>query len=159
VGYSTVRIVSPTFYALHRSRVPAAASACAIAFNVVLSLALVRTMGFRGLALGTSLAALFNGALLVWLLRRELHGINGASLAIAMTKTVIAGLVMTAAAVGVEAAMRAALPDGHLAMQAARLGAAIGVGLMTLAASAKLLRLREFDDVLSAVRTMMAPRR
>jgi putative peptidoglycan lipid II flippase len=159
VGYSTVRIVSPTFYALHRSRVPAMVSASAIAFNVVLSVALVRTMGFRGLALGTSLAALFNGALLVWLLRRELNGINGASLAIAMAKTVIAGLIMTAAAVGVDAAMRAALPGGHFAMQAARLGAAIGVGLMTLAASAKLLRLREFDDALSAVRAMMAPRR
>jgi putative peptidoglycan lipid II flippase len=159
VGYSTVRIVSPTFYALHRSRVPVVVSACAIAVNIVLSVALVRTMGFRGLALGTSLAALFNAALLVWLLRRELNRINGASLAIAMAKTVIAGLIMTIVAVGVDAAMRAALPGGHFTLQAARLGTAIVFGLLALALSAKLLRIREFDEAVSAVRTIMAPRR
>ena len=37
-------------------------SVVAIAANIVLSLALVRTLGFRGLALGTSLAAIANGA-------------------------------------------------------------------------------------------------
>ena len=54
--------------------------------NVGLSLALVRTIGFRGLALGTSLAALVNGALLMLLLRRQLDGIGEARLAVAFSK-------------------------------------------------------------------------
>src|ERR1019366_2725495 len=47
VGYSTVRIASPTFYALRRSRVPVVVSVCTIAVNVILSVALVRVMGDR----------------------------------------------------------------------------------------------------------------
>ena len=77
IGYSTARIASPAFYALRQSRVPAIVSVCTIAANIVVSLALVRTLGFRGLALGTSLAALANGALLMLLLRRRLDGIGG----------------------------------------------------------------------------------
>ena len=61
VGYSAARIVSPTFYALRQSRVPVAVSIATIVVNVLLSLALVASIGFRGLALATSLAALSNG--------------------------------------------------------------------------------------------------
>jgi peptidoglycan biosynthesis protein MviN/MurJ (putative lipid II flippase) len=47
VGYSAVRIASPTFYAIGDSRVPAMVSG-AIAVNVIASVALVRAMGFEG---------------------------------------------------------------------------------------------------------------
>ena len=151
VGYSTVRIASPTFYALHRSRVPVLVSVCTIVVNVVLSVALVRAMGFRGLALGTSAAALANGLLLAWLLRGVLNGIDGRRLTIVLVKTVAAALVMTAVALGVESAMRGVLPGGHFTAQAARLAAAIGLGLAALAGCAKLLRIREFDDVVAVV--------
>ena len=79
VGYSTTRIASPVFYALGRSRVPVALSVClGRPSNLVLSLILVRTMGFRGLALATSMAALVNGdALRSLLLRAQLDGIGG----------------------------------------------------------------------------------
>ena len=80
VGYSAARIASPTFYALGQSRVPVFVSVRHIA-NIVLSLVLVRSLGFRGLALGTSLAALGNGAALMVLLHRRLDGINGRQLA------------------------------------------------------------------------------
>ena len=63
VGYSAARITSPTFYALGRPRVPVIVSICSIAVNVVCSVALVRVMGFGGLALGTSIAAIVNAAL------------------------------------------------------------------------------------------------
>src|SRR5450759_1925467 len=117
VGYSTVRIASPTFYALHRSRVPVVVSVCTIAANVILSVALVRVMGFRGLALGTSIAALANGLLLAWLLRKALHGIDGGRLAIVLLKTVAAGLAMTAVTLGVQAALRVVLPGEYFVAQ------------------------------------------
>ena len=62
---------------LGESRVPVARQRGAIAVNVVASLALVRAIGFRGLALGTSIAALVNAALLLGLLRRRLGGLDG----------------------------------------------------------------------------------
>ena len=51
VGYSAVRIASPTFYALRRSRVPVIVSMCTVALNIALSVTLVHLMGFLGLAL------------------------------------------------------------------------------------------------------------
>src|SRR5580765_6918269 len=60
VGYATARIASPVFYALRRSRVPVMVSVATIAVNVAGNIALVRVLGFRGLALGTSIAMLAN---------------------------------------------------------------------------------------------------
>jgi putative peptidoglycan lipid II flippase len=153
VGYSTVRIASPTFYALRRSRVPDAVSVCTIAVNVILSVVLVRTMGFRGLALGTSIAALANGLLLAVLLRGALGGIDGRRLAIVLAKTVAAGGAMIAVTLSVQSAMLAVMPGDHAAGQAARLGMAIAAGLAALALFAKLLRIREFDDVMGVLST------
>ena len=60
VGYSAVRIASPVFYALGRSRTPVTVSIVSVLLNAGLNLGLVRLLGYRGLALGTSLAALAN---------------------------------------------------------------------------------------------------
>jgi putative peptidoglycan lipid II flippase len=54
VGYSTVKIAVPAFYALQNSRVPVAVSVCSMLVNVVLNLILYEVMGYRGLALGTA---------------------------------------------------------------------------------------------------------
>ena len=48
VGYSVVRIISPTFYALGRSRVPVMVSALSVLVNVALNVTLVRFIGYRG---------------------------------------------------------------------------------------------------------------
>jgi putative peptidoglycan lipid II flippase len=152
VGYSTVRIASPTFYALRRSRVPVAVSVCTIVVNVALSVWLVRAMGFRGLALGTSIAALANGLLLAGLLHRALDGIDARRLAIVLLKTVAAGGAMTAVTLAVQTALQTALPGEHASVQAARLAASIGLGLVALAGCARLLRIREFEDVMDALK-------
>ncbi len=54
LGYSIVRIASPAFYALGDSRTPVKISIAAVIANAGLNLALVRVLGYRGLALGTS---------------------------------------------------------------------------------------------------------
>ena len=81
IGYSIVRIISPTFYALGRSRIPVMVSAGSVLVNVALNVTLVRTLGYRGLALGTSITAIVNASVQLFLLRREIHGIEGARIA------------------------------------------------------------------------------
>ena len=56
-------------------------SGATVLANALLNIALVRVMGYRGLALGTSIAALFNAALLMVFLRRRLDGIEGGRVA------------------------------------------------------------------------------
>jgi len=48
LGYSAVKLASPTFYALQDSRTPVAVSILSVGVNVVLNLTLVRVLGYRG---------------------------------------------------------------------------------------------------------------
>jgi putative peptidoglycan lipid II flippase len=150
-GYATARIASPVFYALRRSRVPVVVSISTVALNIGLNVWLVRVLGFRGLALGTSLAMIANGTALVVLLRRHLDGLEEQRLAATLAKTLLASCAMAAASFGAERALGALMPGTHVPAQAIRLFAAIGSGLAVLAVSARILRIREFDDALSGI--------
>jgi putative peptidoglycan lipid II flippase len=113
----------------------------------------VRTIGFAGLALGTSIAAIANAALLLWLLRARLGGIGGARLLATLAKVAAAAVVMGGAAAAVQAAMDRALPGDGATLRAIRLTVSIGAALAALAATAKLLHVDEFDNAASTVVT------
>jgi len=151
VGYSVTRIASPTFYALGRSRTPVAIGIVTIIVNVALNLVLVRLYSFRGLALGTSVAALFNGAVLLILLRRRLGGLDGRRLAGSFVRIVTAAIIMGIAAHWTMQMLEAWIAGNALAAQIIRLGGAIGVALVVLAGTAWLLRIREFNEAFSLV--------
>jgi putative peptidoglycan lipid II flippase len=151
VGYSAVRIASPTFYAIGRSRIPVMVSGAAIVINAVASLVLVRWLGFSGLALGTSIAAVANAALLVWLLSGRLDGLELPRLSLTFGKVVLSTAVMAAAVLVIQAGMQRALPGSHLASQAVRLVVSISGGLVALAAAATLLAIDEFDEVVETI--------
>jgi putative peptidoglycan lipid II flippase len=155
IGYSTTRIAAPVFYALRRSRIPVAVSICTIAVNIVLSLALVRTMGFRGLALGTSLAALVNGALLMLLLRRHLDGIGETRLAVAFSKITLASLAMAAVVTVVRHGAEAVVARNNLATESVRLAFEIASGLVALAAFAKVLAIAEFGEAMTLLQARL----
>jgi len=152
-GYSIVKVATPTFYAIGKSRVPVVVSAATISLNIALNLMLVRTMGYRGLALGTSVAALANAAALIYLLRRELDGLHVSHMASVALRMFGAGAVMALVAWGVEYELAARLTGHGLAIQVARVGLAIVCGLITLAGAARLLRVQEFAEVTSAILT------
>jgi putative peptidoglycan lipid II flippase len=145
VGYSVVRIVSPAFYALHMSRVPVIASAISVVANIVLNFMLVRVMGYAGLALGTSLAAIVNAATQVILLRRHLKGIEGRKLVVTSFKVLMASVAMAAAAALTERGLRAVLPGTAVPIAAVRVVASIVVALGVLTLSSMLLHVREFE--------------
>ncbi len=64
VPYSMVKVVAPTFYSIDRPRLPLLASVTAVAVNLVFNALTYRSLGAPGLALGTSLGALANIAIL-----------------------------------------------------------------------------------------------
>ena len=159
VGYSAARIISPTFYALRQSRTPVAVSVATIAGNVLFSIALVSLMGFRGLALATSIAAIGNGGALVVLLRRRLRGIEGERLAIVFTKVLVAAVVMAAAAWGIEYVMTELLPGRQILLRGVRLLMAIGGGLVVLVVAAQILHIEEFEEALKVIRGQLTKNR
>jgi putative peptidoglycan lipid II flippase len=151
VGYSIVRIASPVFYALGQNRTPVMISVATVLTNALLNVALVRVMGYQGLALGTSIAALFNAALLMFFLRRRLDGIDGGRVAGSLLRIVMASAVMGAAAVGTNIVAGIWLPGTGLMVQIIRLAATIALAIGVLSVAAYLLRIREFHDGMALV--------
>jgi putative peptidoglycan lipid II flippase len=152
IGYAGARIASPVFYALGRHRLPIVVSTLAVVVNIAASVALVGVLGVSGLALGTSVAALTHGAAAVWLLRKQLGGLDGALIATAFSKVALASLAMGAIVVAVERWLHGIAPGAMLAAQAFRLTAAILAGLVTLAASCRALGVRELDEAVVRLR-------
>jgi len=146
VGYSAVKIASPTFYALKDSRTPVTVGMVCIVLNVVLNLLLVRTsLSYAGLALGTGIAALANALMLFWMLRRRLAGLDDRRVITALVKVLLASSAMAAVAWGVEHQLALHWAGDEPWRRAVRVGLAISLGLGTLALTARLLRLHEFQ--------------
>ncbi len=110
-------------------------SAVAIAINVAASVLLVRWLGFSGLALGTSIAAVANAGVLVWLLSGRIGGLELPRLSATFVKVALSTAAMAVAVLVIQSGMQRALPGSHLASQAVRLVASIGGGLVALAGS------------------------
>jgi putative peptidoglycan lipid II flippase len=149
LGYSIVRIASPAFYALGDSRTPVRISIASVIANAVLNIVLVRLLGYRGLALGTAIAALLNAAGLLWLLHARLDGLDDRRVLSAFTRTVIAAMVMGFAAVLVDGALNALVPGAGFLAQALRLAATICAALAVFAIAAHALRIREFREAVT----------
>jgi putative peptidoglycan lipid II flippase len=159
IGYSIVRIASPTFYSLGNSRTPVIVSVASVSVNLILNIVLVRVMGFRGLALGTAIAALFNALTLLWLLRGRLHGIEGGRVTVAFLKISGAAVVMGIVAALVAAQLEVALPGSGEVARALRVAIAIATALVALVVSARLLRIEEFTDATERVLRRVLPAR
>jgi len=157
LGYSAVKIASPSFYSLRDSRTPVIVSVIAVLTNLTINLLLVRIMGFRGLALGTALAAMVNAGTLLWLLRRRLGGLEERRIATALVKITVASVLMGVAARQAGLWLAARIPATSSMWRAIELTAAISVGLVVLIVAARLLRLAEFDEAFSRVLKRLRP--
>jgi putative peptidoglycan lipid II flippase len=151
LAYSVVRIVSPVFYALGRNRTPVIVSVITVLVNAGLNVMLVRAMGYRGLALGTSIAALFNAVTLLILLRRHIGGLEEKRIAGSLARIALASVAMGFTAYALSNELETRLPGGSLALQILRLGLTIGVSVVVLGAGSWLLRIREFSEGLALV--------
>jgi putative peptidoglycan lipid II flippase len=159
IGYSIVKIASPSFYSLRDSRTPVIVSVLSVLVNLGLNLILVRVMGFRGLALGTAIAAVVNAGALLWLLRNRLDGIEGARLGLAFGKIAIASAIMGAAAWYTAHGLAGVLPGPGELSKLLRVALSIAAGVLVLVASAKLLRIAEFDEAFAKVTRRLLPSR
>ena len=151
IGYSAVKIASPTFYSLRDSRTPVLVSVLSVGANLVLNLALVRVLGFRGLALGTGIAAILNAVVLLWLLRNRLGGLDGRRVFVSLIKIALASVAMGVAAQVTLGWLSQLTPAGGELARILRVVGAIAIALLVLAASARLLRIYEFNEATARV--------
>jgi len=105
VGHSILEVLARAFYALHDTKTPVLVGAAAMALNLAFSFAfsaLFESIGWMphgGLALANSLATALEATTLFLLMRRRLHGLDGAHIARGFAQAALAASGMSLALV------------------------------------------------------------
>jgi putative peptidoglycan lipid II flippase len=136
------RVLPPAFYALKDTRTPVVTAFIAFLLNVAFSLLLMGPLLHGGLALATTLSALANMLLLLWLLRRKIGPFGGRAIAVTGLKALIAALPMALLVHGALKLADWSTTAGRL-HKGLLLGGAVGGGTLVFFALALLLRCEE----------------
>jgi len=156
-AYSAVKVFAPALYALDLARVAVWGSVLGMASNVALNVTLYPVLGYRGVALGTSLAAGANFAVLALAWRSRYGGLGGAGTFRQLGKVVVASVALALAAWLAERGLVRLLPAGKsLAGQLVLAFVPIVAGALAYLAAARVLGIAELDELLSAVRRRRA---
>jgi putative peptidoglycan lipid II flippase len=151
-AYSSVRVLAPVFYALGRARIPVLISVAAVAVNIGLNLALMKPLGFKGLALATSLAALTNMGLLMLVLEKKVGSLRLPDLARYFFKILAASAVMAAVLFGIQKEVALNLGQSGLLVRGAYLAVLFVVAAGTYLALAHFLKIREMALVMGILK-------
>jgi putative peptidoglycan lipid II flippase len=98
LGFGMRDILARAFYAMHDTKTPVINSVLAVLLNIVLSVSLSPFLGIGGLALATSISALFCTFLLWGSLRRKIGDLHLRRVLLTFLKIIGASLVMGAVA-------------------------------------------------------------
>jgi putative peptidoglycan lipid II flippase len=151
-AYSGVKVFAPAFYALDEARVPVLGSVVGMVANVALNATLYPVLGYRGVALGTSLAAIANFAVLALAWRRRHGGLGGSGVLPQMLRVIAATAVLAGVAWGAYVLLGPLVPERGL-FRALVLGLApVAAGGLAYLAAARALRIGELDELAAALR-------
>jgi putative peptidoglycan lipid II flippase len=154
-GYAALKVLNPAFYALGDARTPMLISLASIVINYATSVTMIRVahLGPAGLAMSTSVVALFGFVALFAILRGRIGGVHGRALAAGIFRVSVASAAMGAAVLVATHAMERWLGASQLA-RLADLAVSIPLGLGVFYGMCRLLGVSELD---LAIRAFTAP--
>ncbi len=94
-AFTSVRIVVSTFYALQDARTPVRIGLFCILLKMIMSVVFMQVMDYKGLALGTSLASVFNLIFLIRALQMKLGEIDWRDTLLSLSQAVMGTIVMS----------------------------------------------------------------
>jgi putative peptidoglycan lipid II flippase len=152
-AYSGVKVLAPAFYALGSARVPAVASWTSMIANVALNALLFPVLGHRGVAFGTSLAALVNFAVLLAAWQRVHGGMGPTGMLRQLGRVLVASGAMAAATWASHRGLVALLgPREGTGARALLAFGPITAGVATYLGAARALGIPELGELWAVVR-------
>jgi putative peptidoglycan lipid II flippase len=144
-AFSMVKIIVPAFYALEDTRTPVKIAFLAMLLNIGLNLIFIRPLRNGGPALATSLSAFFNSTALLLIFYNRYGAFGVRSILHSVIKFIAASIVL---AVVVYVMMHwPGFYAGHTSQKVVALGATIAAAVMTYFGVAKLLGVRELEEL------------
>ena len=152
-GFSAVKIATDGFYTFNNTRTPAVVSLCTVALNIVLNYLFIYRLGFdhRSLALSTSCTITLNFLTLLFLLRGKAGGLGLSGIWLLLIKLALASVVMGCACWWSYIQIEGWLGVESIVARLIGVFVPIGLGVAVLVAGAKLMRIRELDQLLGAI--------
>ena len=154
-GYAATKVLAPAFYAINDARTPMLVSVASILVNVAAASTMVKLagLGHAGLALSTSMVALFGSIVLFDLIRRRVGRLGGRRLSGGFVKILASSVLMGAACALTSRSIQHWMGVSRAA-RVADLAVSVPLGLIVFLGAAKLFRLPELE---AARRALIAP--
>ncbi|NMA69844.1 MAG: murein biosynthesis integral membrane protein MurJ [Desulfitobacterium sp.] len=151
MAQSVIQILPRMFYALHDTWTPVLVGVVSMLANVGFMFILVKPLQHGGLAFATSLAAIINMFLLLYLLRKRLQHIDGWRMLKTFLQTLLASAIM---GVGVWFWSQWLISLVGVGKMASILVLVVGalIGVIILAGCTKLMRMDELDQTIGLLR-------
>ncbi len=155
IGHALMRVLTPSFYAAGRPYVPVALAGVGVLANALLSSVLMLRLGVVGLPIATTLVTLASALWLGVRLRAILPGVGGRGVLGTFARSAVAAAIMGAA---VWAAARwggswlIEAGAGVKTQEALLTAGGIAFGLVVFATLAWIMRIKEFKELIQALR-------
>jgi len=140
------------FYALHDTRTPVIVGAIVVALNIGLGAALLQVMGFTGLVLSFTLTNSLETVVLLLLLRRRIHGVEGKTLFWSGSRSLGAAVLAAVIVALLLPLVEWLVPGAGLVTQLARLAGLTLLGGGVYLAALAILRSPELGEAWALVR-------
>lgn len=150
IGFGFREIISKIFYSYHDTKTPMINAAIAMIMNIILNIVLSRYFGIAGLALATSISAIFCTGLLFISLRKKIGPFGIKSLIISFTKILCASIVM---------GLIAKFSYNHLITTISSnfsILIAIGIGVLIYFIIIYFLKIKDVEIMISAVKRKLS---
>ncbi len=156
-AWSAQSILARGFYALQDSRTPVIIGTAVTAVFIPLNLLFMNTfgLGYRGLALATTVAAILHMVAMLFVLRRRLNGIDGRKMAISTGKMLVASLAAGVVCLAARNLLQAVNLPGMAGFKLHAFGTlvfAFLAGIVVYAVASVLLRIEELTQVRELIR-------
>ena len=146
IGVGLREVLSRAFYSMQDTKTPAINAAIAVVLNIILNVILSRIMGLGGLALATSISAIFGTTLLFISLRKKVGAFGMKSISLSFVKILGSSLAM-----GLVAKLSFNLSVSYVSQNLA-LMLAIGIGAAIYAGIIYFMKIEEVDVLIGAVK-------
>ncbi len=155
-AYVLNKALTPGFFGRHDTKTPVIASSVSLVFNIAINIALMKSMGHVGIALGTTVSAWINAGMLTVILHRRGHLKADARLkrrlprivaaCVAMAGVLWASTMVTGNLLGPVFGTESA-PAAHFGLRVVTLAGLIGLGGLAYGASAFLFGAAQRSDL------------
>ena len=152
-GFSAVKIATDGFYTFNDTRTPAVVSLCTVGLNITLNYLFIYRFGFdhRSLALSTSCTITLNFLALLFLFRGKAGGLGLSGIWLLLVKLAVASAVMGGVCWWSYTQIEGWLGVESIIARLIGVFVPIGLGVAVLVGGAKLMRIRELDQLLAAI--------